>query len=63
MFFFWITIIRLIIKVSIHGAQSFRLQGKVLDTTRQGRRIVSKGILVIQNISKFDAGKNISNLN
>ena len=41
------------------GAESFCFQGKVLDTSRQGRRIVSKGILVIQNISKFDAGKNM----
>ena len=29
----------------------------MLDTSKLGRRIVSKGILVIQNISKFDAGK------
>ena len=44
-------------KLSTFLAKSFRFQGEILNTSKHGRRIVSKGILVIQNISKFDAGK------
>ena len=34
-------------------------QGVNLDLRKQGRKIVSKGILVIQNLTKEDAGREI----
>jgi len=34
----------------------FKLQGDNLDISKPGRKLVSKGILVIQNITKSDAG-------
>ena len=35
----------------------FRAQGAALDVSRPGRKIVSKGILVIQNLTRHDAGE------
>ena len=34
-------------------------QGDNLDISKPGRKLVSKGILVIQNITKSDAGRKI----
>ena len=39
--------------------QTFILQGMKLAPNKPGQKLVSNGILVIQNISKEDAGKGI----